>query len=157
MRVKNFYAANPEANAAMDALQAALDAQPLAQEPGNLLELIKLRVSQLNGCAYCVHLHTKEALERGEDPMRLGVLAAWRESPAWFSERDRAALDWAEALTLQALPGAEGPSSDRFQRLLEHFSETEIGTLTWAIGAINLWNRVSRGFGIEAPRPKRHD
>ena len=157
MRVKNFYAVNPEANQAMEALQAALDGQPLAEDPGNLLEYVKLRVSQINGCSFCVHLHTKEAIERGEDPMKLAMVAAWRESQHWFSDRERAALDWAEALTYLPLPAHDGPTDAQFERLKEHFSETEIGTLTWSIGAINVWNRLSRGFGTTAPRPKRQD
>jgi AhpD family alkylhydroperoxidase len=112
-----------------------------------LLHLLKLRASQINGCAFCIDMHVKEALADGEDPQRLHLLAAWRESPL-YDERERAVLAWTEALTLLAQTGA--PDAD-YGRLREHFSEVEIVNLTAAIGMINLWNRWALGFRSQHP------
>ena len=112
-----------------------------------LLHLVKLRASQINGCAYCIDMHVKEALDDGEDPQRLHLLTAWRES-ALYSDRERALLAWTEALTL--LPQTAAPDAD-YGRLREHFSEAEIVNLTAAIGMINLWNRWAVGFRAQHP------
>jgi AhpD family alkylhydroperoxidase len=112
-----------------------------------LLHLVKLRASQINGCAFCIDMHVKEALDDGEDPQRLHLLSAWRESPL-YNERERALLAWTEALTL--LPQTAAPDAD-YGRLREHFSEAEIVNLTAAIGMINLWNRWAVGFRSQHP------
>lgn len=104
-----------------------------------LLHLVKLRASMLNGCAYCVDMHWKEARADGEDELKLAALACWEESPL-FAERERAALAWTDALTnIQ-----EGHAPDSvFARVKEHFDDTGLADLTWAIGIINAWNRVA--------------
>jgi AhpD family alkylhydroperoxidase len=126
----------------MLALEHAVHTSPLEPE---LLELVKLRASQLNGCAHCLDMHSKDARARGEDEQRLHVLAAWREAP-FYSARERAALAWCEALTL--LPQSGAPD-DVYQPLTVHFSQEEIAALTYAIVAINGWNRLA--VGLRAP------
>ncbi len=129
----------PEALRAMLGLEQAVHGGTLEPE---LLELVKMRASQLNGCAYCLDMHSKDARARGESEQRLHVLAAWREAP-FYNERERAALDWCEALTL--LPQTAAPD-DVYGRVEEQFDEAEIVALTLAIVAINGWNRFAVGF-----------
>ena len=108
----------------------------------NLLHLIKFRVSQINGCAYCLDMHSKDLRAAGETEQRLYMLDAWRESPV-YTDRERAALEWAEALTLVT----EGHVPDEvFQIVKEQFSEKEIIDLTMAVVTINSWNRISIAF-----------
>ena len=108
----------------------------------SLMELVKIRASQINGCAFCLHMHTREARARGESEERLYLLDAWRESPL-YSERERAALAWTEALTLVA----ETHAPDHvYQALQAQFTEEEQVKLTLLIVAINGWNRVQVGF-----------
>ena len=107
-----------------------------------LLELVKVRVSQINGCAFCLDMHTKDARAIGEDEQRLHLVAVWREASC-FSERERAALAWSEAVTL--LPESGAPD-DVYDALRPVFAEEEIVALTLAIGLINVWNRLSVGF-----------
>ena len=107
-----------------------------------LLELVKVRASQINGCAFCLDMHTKDARAIGEDEQRLHLVAVWREASC-FSERERAALAWSEAVTL--LPESGAPD-DVYDALRPVFSEEEIVALTLAIGLINVWNRLSVGF-----------
>ena len=104
-----------------------------------LYHLIKLRASQINGCAYCIGMHTDEALRDGDTPERLLLLDAWHESSA-FSEKERAALDWVEELTLIAESRASGEAFDSLKRF---FSEEEIAYLTFAGAMINTWNRIA--------------
>jgi len=104
-----------------------------------LLHLLKLRASQINGCAYCLAMHTDEALRDGEPTERLTLLDAWEESTL-YSEKERAALAWVEEVTLIADSGA---SKESFEALKGHFSEEEIGWLTMAAVMINAWNRVA--------------
>ena len=108
----------------------------------SLVHLVFLRVSQLNGCAYCVDAHTYEALAAGETPQRLYNLTVWRETP-FFSARERAALAWAEAMT--KLPIAH-PGEELHEESRRHFSEKEFVDLTIAIATINLLNRLGVGF-----------
>lgn len=110
-----------------------------------LIELIKTRVSQINGCAYCLDMHTKDARANGETEQRLYALNAWRETP-FFTERERAALSWAEALTSVT---TQHPDEDLLDSVREHFSDAELTNLTLAICAINSWNRFAIGFGAE--------
>lgn len=135
----DFATALPKGYEAMLALENAVKASRL--EP-LLLELVKLRASQINGCAYCLDMHTKDARARGEDEQRLHVLAAWREAP-FYSPRERAALAWCEALTL--LPQTAAPD-EVFAEVRQQFSDEEIAGLTFEIVAINGWNRLAVGL-----------
>lgn len=105
----------------------------------SLIELVKLRVSQLNGCAYCIDMHTKELRAAGEDEQRLYLLSAWHEASC-FSERERAALAWAEAVTQL---GADRVSDDVYTRTKAVFSEPELADLTFVVVTINGWNRLN--------------
>ena len=113
----------------------------------SLLELVKLRASQVNGCAHCIDMHAKDARKAGETEQRLHLLVAWRESPL-FSPRERAALAWTEALT--RLADTHAPDSD-YDALRAEFSEEEMVKLTVAIGMINVWNRIAVGFRLVHP------
>ena len=107
----------------------------------SLQHLVKIRASQINGCAYCIDMHTIDARADGETEQRIYALSAWRETP-FFTDRERAALAWAEAVTL--IPG--GVSDELYEQTREHFSEKELVDLTWAVTAINAWNRMSISF-----------
>jgi AhpD family alkylhydroperoxidase len=107
-----------------------------------LRALIELRASQINGCAFCLALHHREAEALGETKDRMFGLSAWREA-SWYSPRERAALEWTEALTLVA---KKHPTEDLIARMKEQFSEREIVFVTLAVIAINSWNRLSIGF-----------
>jgi AhpD family alkylhydroperoxidase len=108
----------------------------------SLLELIKMRSSQLNGCAYCLDMHSKDARAAGETEQRLYALNAWRETP-FFTDRERAALEWTEALTLIS---ANHVPDELYARVSKHFSEAELVNLSMAVIAINGWNRLSISF-----------
>lgn len=129
----------PAAVAAMRDVQRYVDHCSLEKK---LLELVKLRASQINGCAYCVDMHSKDARALGEAEQRLYAVPVWREAP-FFSERERAALAWTEALTLISQTGAP---DDAYQFARSQFSEKELVDLTMAIIAINGWNRLAVGF-----------
>ena len=136
--------AAPETYQAMVRLEQAVAASGLEH---SLLELVKIRVSQINGCAYCLHMHTADARAAGEDEVRLHLLAAWRES-SLFSPRERAALTWAESLT--RIEQTQASDAD-YAALKVEFSEAEQVNLTFAIGAINVWNRLAVGFRSAHP------
>ena len=105
----------------------------------SLAELVKIRASQINGCANCINMHTAEAREKGETEQRLYLLPAWREAPC-YTDRERAALAWTEAVTLIA----DGHAPDAvYQEVRHHLNERELSDLTLAIAAINAWNRLS--------------
>jgi AhpD family alkylhydroperoxidase len=109
----------------------------------SLLELVKLRASQINNCGFCIDMHARDARRAGEQEQRLYGLSAWRESP-FYSDRERAALAWTEALTRLA----DGHVSDElYAATREHFSEEELVDLTMAIVTINGWNRIAHAFG----------
>jgi AhpD family alkylhydroperoxidase len=110
-----------------------------------LLHLIKMRASQINGCAYCLDMHSKDARAEGETEQRLYELNAWRETP-FYSARERAALAWTEALTLIAQTHAP---DDDYREVRAQFSDQELADLTLAIVAINGWNRIATGFRAE--------
>ena len=114
---------------------------------GSLLELVKIRASQINNCAYCVDMHSRDARRHGETEQRLYLVAVWRES-SLFSARERAALAWTESLTL--LAQSQAPDQD-YDELTRHFSASEIVKLTAAIGMINFWNRFGVGFRMQHP------
>jgi AhpD family alkylhydroperoxidase len=115
-----------------------------------LLELVKTRASQLNGCAFCIDMHTKDARAHGETEQRLYGLSAWRDAP-FYSSRERAALEWTEALTLVA--GNDVPD-DLYARVRQHFDERQLVDLTLAIVAINGWNRLA--ISLRFPEPGSH-
>ena len=135
--------ASPKGFAAMLALE--LHARASGLEHG-LLELVKTRVSQLNGCAFCLDMHTKDARAAGESEQRLYLLPAWREAPC-YTERERAALAWAEAVTL--LKDQQVPD-EVYEQARRQFDEKALVDLTLAIVAINGWNRLSVSFRTEA-------
>lgn len=117
----------------------------------SLQELVKIRASQINGCANCLHMHIPDALKGGERPERIYLLDAWRES-AMYTPRERAALAWTEALT--RLPDTGAPDAD-FEALKPHFTDEQIVWLTVLIGQINTWNRIAVGFRVQNPNDKR--
>lgn len=129
----------PEAYNAMIALQGTVNKCGLEHA---VLELVKLRASQLNGCAFCTAMHTRDALRHGISQERMHLLNAWRETPL-YSERERAALAWTEALT-QLSP--QGVSDEVYQQVRKEFSEKEITDLSYVVAAINAWNRINVGF-----------
>jgi len=135
----DFYKASPDAMKALIALETAVS--KLGLEPV-LLDLVKLRASQINGCAFCVDLHSSDLRKKGESERRVYGVAVWRETP-FFTDRERAALSWTEALTL--LPQSRAPDVD-YDDLREQFAERERVDLTLAIGLINTWNRLAVGF-----------
>jgi AhpD family alkylhydroperoxidase len=116
-----------------------------------LLALVKLRASQINGCAYCLHMHSQEALKLGERPERLILLDAWRES-ALFTDRERAALAWAESLTRIAETHAP---DGVYEEVRNHFSQDELVSLSIAIAMINAWNRLAIGARAQHPADLR--
>ena len=132
----------PNGVAALLRLEEALRDSSL--EPA-LLELVRVRASQMNGCAYCLAMYTRDARARGEDPVRLDTVAAWRETP-FFTERERAALAWCESLTDLAHAGV---SAEEYARVEAVFSPGEVAALTFAVVAINSWNRLAVGLGAD--------
>ncbi|MGA2048399.1 MAG: carboxymuconolactone decarboxylase family protein [Terracidiphilus sp.] len=138
----NYARAFPEGVHAVLGVEKAIRSSGL--EP-SLLELVKMRASQLNGCAYCLDMHSKDARAAGETEQRLYTLPAWRETP-FFTARERAALAWTEALTnIQ-----EGHASDEeYDHVRKEFSESELVRVTLAITQINVWNRIAIAFRAE--------
>lgn len=135
----------PAATAALLAMGKAVDDAGLAKE---LTELVKLRVSQINGCAFCIQLHLGIARRICIDAAKVEGIAHWQNS-SLYSPREKAALAWAEHLTnMRAAAGSE----QAFAALLQHFSEDEAVQLTVAIANINAWNRISGGLGFPAPK-----
>jgi AhpD family alkylhydroperoxidase len=132
----DYLKASPETTKAMYGLERAVRNSGLEH---SLLELVKMRASQINGCAFCLDMHSKDARAAGETEQRLYTLKAWRETP-FFSDRERAALEWTESLTLVARSHVP---DDLFDRVRQHFTETELVDLTFAVVAINGWNRLA--------------
>ena len=131
-------------------LKAMLDLQNHVNNSGlekSLQELVKIRASQINACAFCLHMHTRDARAAGETEERIYLLDAWRESPL-YTERERAALAWTETLTLLAEKGAP---DDVYDALRASFTEEEMVELTLMINAINAWNRFQVGFRAVHP------
>jgi AhpD family alkylhydroperoxidase len=143
----NYWQVAPEALKPMMALEEGFQNGAL---PHALRELVKTRASQINGCAYCLHMHTSDALKEGERPERLFLLDAWRES-RMYTPQERAALAWTESLTRIAETGA--PDAD-YDGLKEHFSPAEIVELTLLITTINAWNRLAIGFRSHHPHDR---
>src|SRR5688500_11901809 len=131
--------------AAPDALQAQMAMESYVRRSGldpTLVHLVKLRASYINGCAYCVDMHTKDARAAGESEQRLYAIPVWRETP-FFTPRERAALAWTETVTEIARTGVP---DEAWAELREHFSEAEAVDLTMAVVAINGWNRLAVAF-----------
>ncbi|WP_338607938.1 carboxymuconolactone decarboxylase family protein [Pelagibacterium nitratireducens] len=125
----------PNLTKSLLALEAAITEGGLEH---SLAELVKLRASQINGCAACLHIHAKDARQHGETEMRIFLLDAWRESPL-YTDRERAALAWTESLT--NIAATHAPDAD-YELVKSQFNESELVTLTVMIGAINTWNRL---------------
>lgn len=149
-RLSNAAMLAPRSLQAMMALEASFKHGTL--EPA-LMELVRMRASQINHCAFCLHMHASEALAAGENEMRLYLLEAWRES-SLYTPRERAALGWTEALTL--LPQTGAPDAD-YEALAACFEPEEQVQLTLLIGAINSWNRLQVGFRAAHPVEGRND
>jgi len=137
----NFYKASPDAAKALMALETSLPR--LSIEP-LLVDLVKLRASQINGCAYCVDMHSRDARKKGETERRLYAVAVWRETP-FFTPRERAAFAWTEALT--RLADTHAPD-EAYAEMRSAFNEQESVDLTLVIGAINIWNRFGVGYRL---------
>ena len=135
----DWYKTLPEGYKAMLGLQKIVDESKIEHK---LLELVKIRASQINGCAHCLDMHTKDAIAIGESEQRIHVLAAWREAP-FYSPRERAALEWCETLTQISEKDAPDKTYSEIETL---FSPQELVELTLAIVVINGWNRLAVGF-----------
>ena len=143
----NYIKLSNNAYKAMLALEAAI-AQSSIEKP--LRELVKLRASQINGCAYCIDMHWKDARASGETEQRLYGLDAWEESP-YYTDRERAALRWTESLTKIT----EGHVPDAvYDQVRSHFNDQELSDLTWIASAINMWNRLA--ISMRSPAGSYH-
>lgn len=138
-----FWKAAPGAYKAMATLDAYLRDSGLEK---SLFHMVKLRASQMNGCAYCIDMHWKDSRAAGESEQRLYGLDAWREAP-YYTDRERAALAWTEALT--NITDGHAPDAV-YAAVRGHFKDKELADLTWVIASINAWNRVAIGFRSEA-------
>ena len=121
-------------------LKLSFESQKLLEH--SLLKLVEIRASQINGCAYCLDMHTKDARAAGETEQRIYALSAWRETP-FFTDRERAALEWTEAVTLVAETRVP---DDVYEQVRQQFSEEELVELTFAVIVINSWNRLQVSF-----------
>ncbi|WP_024514199.1 carboxymuconolactone decarboxylase family protein [Bradyrhizobium sp. Tv2a-2] len=143
----NFYQAAPETIDALNALETKVASSGLEQ---SLIELVKTRASQINGCAFCINMHTQDARKHGETEQRLYLLNAWREAPV-YTERERAALAWTDAVT--QISETHAPD-DIYQQVRAQFSEAETVNLTMLIATINAWNRLAISFRAMPPVKK---
>ena len=135
---------SPESYRAVAGLERALHESGLER---GLIHLLKLRASQINGCSYCVDMHTKEARKDGHTEQWVALVSAWRESPL-YTPKERAVLEWTESVTL--ISQTRVPDAD-FEGLKPHFSDKEIVSLTLAIATINVWNRLAVSFRNQHP------
>lgn len=135
----NPYHAAPAMMKAVAALDSVVQSGGLEQ---SLVELVKTRASQINGCAYCLHIHTRDARAGGESEARLYLLDAWQES-SLYTDRERAALAWTEAVTLVAQTHVP---DDIYDHVHEHFEDEELAKLTLLVTMINVWNRIAISF-----------
>jgi AhpD family alkylhydroperoxidase len=135
----NYYQAAPDTINALSAVEKQIQASGLER---TLIELVKTRASQINGCAFCINMHTADARHNGESEARLYLLNAWREAPV-YTDRERAALAWTEAVTL--ISETHAPD-DLYEEVRKHFSEAETVNLTMLIATINAWNRIAISF-----------
>lgn len=139
MKRANYLKESPEVLGAFSTASQSLDNCSIEAK---LRYLIELRISQINGCAYCVGLHISQLRKEGEDQKRLDTLVVWHEVPH-FNDRERAALEWAEAVT--RIETSRAPDSV-YEKLTEHFSDKEIVDLTFIVANMNLWNRIAISF-----------
>ncbi len=148
----NAFQIAPEAYKAMLVLQDYVNNSTLEH---SLMELVKIRASQINRCAYCLHMHVLDARKAGESEARINLLNAWEESEL-YTPRERAALRWTEELTRAS---ERSPSDAAYEELREHFNEKDSVDLSFAIGAINTWNRINVGFRTRHPadRPRKSE
>ena len=144
----NPYQAAPDTLKALTALEAQVQGSGLEQ---SLIELVKTRASQINGCAFCINMHTQDARKHGETEQRLYLLDAWRESPV-YSDRERAALAWTEAVT--RISETHAPD-DVYEEVRAQFSEADTANLTMLIATINAWNRLGAAFRFAPPVSKK--
>ena len=135
----NPYQTAPQTMKALETLEVQIQASGLEK---SLIELVKTRASQINGCAFCINMHTQDARKQGETEQRLYLLNAWREAPL-YTDRERAALAWTEAVTLVSETHVPDDVYDDVRR---HFSEAETVNLTMLVAAINAWNRIAISF-----------
>ena len=135
----NPYQVAPDTIKALSAMEAQVQASGLEK---SLIELVKTRASQINGCAFCINMHTQDARKQGETEQRLYLLNAWRESPV-YNDRERAALAWTEAVTL--ISETHAPD-DVYEQVRAQFSEVETVNLTMLVATINAWNRIAISF-----------
>jgi AhpD family alkylhydroperoxidase len=140
----NPYQAAPDTLKALMALETEVQGSGLEQ---SLIELVKTRASQINGCAFCINMHTQDARKHGETEQRLYLLDAWRESPV-YSDRERAALAWTEAVT--RISETHAPDGV-YEEVRAQFSEAETVNLTMLIATINAWNRIAISFRLVPP------
>jgi AhpD family alkylhydroperoxidase len=140
----NAYEAAPDAMRAVQRVEAYIQQCGLEK---SLIELVKMRASQINGCAYCLDVHSADARRAGETEQRLYLLNAWHEAPL-YTDRERAALAWTEALT--RVEETHAPDSI-YDEVRQHFKDKELADLTTLIGLINLWNRLAIGFRYRPP------
>jgi AhpD family alkylhydroperoxidase len=140
----NAYEAAPDAMRAVQRVEAYIQQCGLEKR---LIELVKMRASQINGCAHCLHVHSADARRAGETEQRLYLLNAWHEA-SLYTERERAALAWTEALT--RVEETHAPDSI-YDEVRQHFKDKELADLTTLIGLINLWNRLAIGFRYRPP------
>ncbi|MFF0829380.1 carboxymuconolactone decarboxylase family protein [Brevibacillus sp. NPDC003359] len=143
----NYRAANPEAYQTMLKLENFVNESGLDKK---LIELIKIRASQINGCAFCMDMHTQDARKLGETEQRIYLISLWRES-AVYTEAERAVLALTEAVTVIT---ANGVSEELYQQVREHFDENQYVALIMAINTINSWNRIAISTGMGAPYNK---
>ena len=140
----NFYQAAPDTIKALNALETHIQSTGLEK---SLIELVKIRASEINGCAFCINMHTEDARKRGETEQRIYLLNAWRESPL-YSDRERAALAWTESVTL--ISATHAPD-EVYEQVRAQFSEEETVNLTMLIATINAWNRLAIAFRAVPP------
>jgi AhpD family alkylhydroperoxidase len=145
-RISSFFQAAPANLQAMVALSASVKKSSLGVR---LVELVNLRVSQINGCGVCIDMHWRDLIKQGAEPRHLNAIAGWREAPpSFFSDGERAALNWAEAVN--ALPHRQ-PGDEDFALLKAHFNETEIAELSYAIAVIRGWNVINASLHNQIP------
>ena len=140
----DFHAAAPKAARALSQLSFAAG----SSLDKRLKELVNLRISQINGCAFCIDMHWADLLEQGMDPRHVNAVAGWREAHRFFDEKERAALNWAEAVN--AIPHRT-PSGADFEAVKKHFSDAEIADLSFSVTAIRAWNMLNASFHMPVP------
>ena len=154
-RVTNMTSRLEYSRVAPEAHRAVMGLEHYVRDCGlehSLLELVKIRASQINGCGYCLDMHTKDARAAGEKEQRIYVLSTWREAP-FYTPRERAALEWTEVVTEM---GRHGVTEDVYQRTREHFTDKELVDLTMAVVTINAWNRLAISFSSEVGSYRPH-